>query len=272
MAFSARSMMRLLTLFLLAMFGYSATGQLPADGTIPKFEFASIRQNVGRQVRWRMLFTADGVSAVDVTLQYMLEAAYNLYDPKRWSGGPTWINERRFNLEARYDPIKYKNITPEQDRLMLQQLLANRFGLVVHHDAKELPVYELRVTTQMPKLVPLKRDQNAGTLYRSSCRISHDTEDHLQMSDCTLSNFISVLTPMAASDLNRNIVDQTGLTGHYNFDLSWTPEDPNAAARIDSGAPTIFPALKKELGLELKPAKGVLDTIVVDRAEMPSPN
>jgi uncharacterized protein (TIGR03435 family) len=254
------------------MFNYAAIARLRRRGETPTFEFASIRQNIDRHPRWRMSFTIDGFSAVGVTLQNVLEEAYNLYDPKRWSGTPKWISERRFNIEARYDQAEHKDRTGAQSRAMLQQLLVDRFGLIVHHEPKERPIYELVVARHTPKLVAAKQDRNPDAIYRSTCRITHDTQDHLQMADCTVNNLISVLAPMAASDLNRQIIDGTGLTGHYDFDLSWTPEDPAAAALIDSGAPTIFTAVKKELGLELKPTEGVVDTIVIDKIEMPSPN
>ncbi|MGH9588285.1 MAG: TIGR03435 family protein [Acidobacteriaceae bacterium] len=263
-----------LILFLFALLPSAAIAQSSAEpAKALTFEFASIRQNIDRQIRWRMSFTTNGVSAVDVTLQYVLEEAYGLYDSKRWSGGPGWLSERRFNIEARFDPAEYKDITLAKRRIMLQHLLADRFGLVVHHEPKELPVYALVVAKQRPKLVVRKTtDLNPKNIYGSSCLITRDSLNHVEMKDCTTHDFVSVLTPMVASDLGRNIVDETGLTGHNDFDLSWSPEDPAAAARLNSGAPTIFTALEKDLGLKLKPAKAMLDTIVIDRIEMPSQN
>jgi len=262
-----------LTLFLFALIASAAIAQSSTKpAQTPVFEFASIRQNINPQISWRMSFTTNGVSAVDVTLQYVLEEAYGLYDSKRWSGGPNWLNERRFNIEARFDSAQYKNVTLAQRRAMLQKLLADRFGLVVHHEPKKLPVYALVVAKHGPKLVmPRPADMNSETIYGSTCLITRSSLGHVEMKDCTTRDFISVLTPMVASDLGRNIIDQTDLIGHYNFDLSWSPEDP-AAAALESDAPTIFTALEKDLGLKLKPAKAMLDTIVIDHIEMPSPN
>lgn len=263
-----------LILFLLALVASAAMAQSPAEPVkTPAFEFASIRQNVDRQISWHSSFTADGYSAVDVTLQYVLEEAYDLYDSNRWSGGPGWLNDRRFNIEARFDPAQYKDITLAQRRAMLQHLLANRFGLVAHHQPKELPVFALVVAKHGPKLTTSKpADLNSRTIYGSNCLVTRGGLGHLEMKDCTAQDFASLLTITVASDLGRNIVDQTGLTGHYNFNLTWSPEDPAVAARLDSGAPIIFTALEKQLGLRLKPAKAMLDSIVIDHIGMPSPN
>ena len=263
-----------MALFLLAGVAFGAAAQSPAPpAETPRFDFASIRQNVNPEIRWRMEFTPNGVNGVDVTLAYVLEEAYGLYDGERWSGVPQWARERRFNIEARFDPARYRNITLEQRRAMLQQLLADRFGLVVHHELREGPVYALVVASHGPKLEPSRAaDLRPATVYGSSCVNLPTRGDRVAMKDCTTGDLVSTLNLMAASDLNRRIVDRTGLTGHYNFDLAWSPEDPVAAARLDSDAPTLFTALRRELGLELKAAKGPLDTIVVDRVTMPSPN
>lgn len=264
-----------LALFLLALVSMAAIAQSRAEpAKTPAFEFASIRQNIDRQISWHSFFTTNGYSATDATLHYILEDAYGIYDWKRWSGGPSWLNDRRFNIEARFDPAQYKDITLAQRRAMLRQLLADRFGLIAHHEPKEMPVYALVVAKRGPKLPTAKlAGLHPETIYDSTCQIIREVPgQHLEMEDCTTHDFASLLTVTVASDIGRNIVDQTGLTGHYNFDLTWSPEDPAAAARFDSGAPTIFTALKKELGLKLKPSKAMLDTIVIDHIGMPSPN
>jgi len=238
----------------------------------PAFDVASIRQNIDPQIHWRMQFTKDGVSAVDVTLQYALEEAYGLYDAQRWSGGPNWLATRRFNIEARFDPAEYPNITLDQRRAMLQQLLADRFKAVVHHEPKVFPVYALVVTKNGPKFSETRKDDlQPQTIYGSSCRIG-GKPFHVEMKGCTMQDLASVLNGQLQSDLNRSIIDRTGLSGRYDFTLAWSAEDPATAERFHSDAPPIFSALPQQLGLKLKPAKGQLDTIVIDHIEMPSEN
>jgi uncharacterized protein (TIGR03435 family) len=266
---------RSFTLFVFALVVSAAIGQSATEPSkTPAFDFASIRQNVDPKSGWRMQFTADGVSAVDVTMQYALEEAYGLYDLRRWSSGPDWLNRRRFNIEARFDPAEHKNLTLEQRRAMLQQMLADRCKLVVHHEPKEFPLYAMVIAKNGPKLSETKSERmNSQNLYRSSCLITGTSRtNHLEMQGCTTGEFASILTDQARLDLNRNVIDQTGLSGRYDIVLHWTPEDPALAERLNPDGPPIFTALKEQLGLSLRPTKGMLDTIVVDHIEMPSEN
>src|SRR6202008_1650899 len=77
----------------------------------PRFDVASVRQNLTPEPRWRMSFTDDGVSGEDITLLYVVQESYGLYDEQLWSGIPQWIKETRFDIEAKYDVEKYPQIT-----------------------------------------------------------------------------------------------------------------------------------------------------------------
>jgi hypothetical protein len=110
----------------------SATANLSSDLT-PRYDVASIRQDLNPHPSWRMNFTSDGVSAKDVTLFYAIEEAYGFYDDELWSAVPSWTMQTRFDVEAKYDMEKYPHVTLEQRNGMLQQLLAERFKLIVHH-------------------------------------------------------------------------------------------------------------------------------------------
>jgi uncharacterized protein (TIGR03435 family) len=274
MTFPGPRMTRSLAVSLLALAAFTAFGQSATEATKPPvFDVASIRQNADPKSGWRMQFTADGLTALDVTLQYALEEAYGLYDPNRWSGGPDWLGKTRFNIEARFDPAEYKNLTLEQRRGMLQRMLAERCKLVVHHQPKEFPLYALVVAGSGIKFGKSKPgDPDPRNIYGSSCVIARSTQGRLEMKGCTTRELASDLTGLAGRDLNRNVIDQTGLSGQYDFALSWTPDDPALAERLNSAGPSIFTALQEQLGLKVKPAKGMLDTIVIDHVEMPSEN
>ena len=131
----------------------------------PAYEVVSVRQNLNPNPAWRMNFTADGVSAQDVTLEYAIHEAFGLYDDRLWSGGPAWIREKRFDINARFDLSKYPEPTLDQRREMLQQLLADRFRLVVHHETKEFPLYALVIAKHGGPLFKETREEN---LQRSS--------------------------------------------------------------------------------------------------------
>lgn len=262
-----------LILFLLAV-AATALGQTIAQPPkTPTFDIASIRQNVDPHLGWRMQFTADGVTALDVTLQYALEEAYGLYDIERWSGGPDWLNSRRFNIEARFDPAQYPDITLEQRRAMLRQMLADRCRAAVHHEPKDFPLYALVLAKNGPRLGESKPENlNRTNIYGSACLIRQSGSDHLVMTGCTVREFATLLEGAARLDLNRNVIDQTGLADRYDFALNWSPQDQTLADRLKSTGPDVFTALEKQLGLRLKPAHGQLDTIVIDHIEMPSEN
>ena len=244
----------------------------PAAG--PTFEVASIRQNMNPNPRWHMSPTPDGLDAVDVTLKWVLPWAYGIDNNRLWSGGPEWLNERRFDIQAKFDVSKYPNPTPEQRRTMLQQLLADRFKLVVHHETKEFPLYELVVAKNGPKFEETKPGdiQHNRLDGGAVCVFTRSRRGSLGLRGCTMANLADALTGWTQSDLGRIIEDRTGLTGRYTLALQWTPENVPASAIQNYSGPSIFTALKEQLGLELRPAKGPLDTIVIDHVEMPSPN
>lgn len=89
---------------------------------------------------------------------------------------------------------------------------------------------------------------------------------------------VSSLVFTLTSVVGRTVIDKTGLTGKYNFELKWTPEHgvqastDNGQADPENSAPSIFTALQEQLGLKLQSSRGPVETLVVDHIEMPSEN
>jgi len=247
-----------------------------ADKT-PRYEVASVRENTNPNPRWNMYFTPDGVHAMDVTLLWALHEAYGIGDDDLWSGGPAWLNQKRFDIEAKYDVTQYPNLTRQQRMEMLQQLLADRFKLLVHHEAKEFQLYALVVTGSGVKFAETKpEDLRQSPIYGVMC-VGGGRRGTISMHGCTMKQFADDLSGLGRFDLGRRVVDQTGLSGYYTFALHWARVDaanpPGAAVGApDSADPTIFTAVKEQLGLELKPTNGPIDTMVIDHAEMPTEN
>lgn len=225
-----------------------------------------------------MSFTPDGIHATDVTLLWALHEAYGVSDNDLWSGGPAWLDKARFDIEAKYDIEKYPNLTREQRQAMLQRLLANRFKVVVHHESKEFSLYALVVSKGGPKFEQTKpEDLRKSPVYGVMCMIKEGREGVIGISGCTMTQFANDLATYGRNDLGRKVVDQTELTGNYALALNWAPVDRMNPSTTELNAPepsgpSIFTAIKEQLGLELKPIKGPLDTIVIDHAEMPSEN
>lgn len=242
---------------------------LPDRG--PRFEVASVRQNLNPEPRWKLVFTDDGLHAMDVTLYYAMQDAYGVYDDALWQTVPAWTKEKRFDIEAKYDVEKYTHPTRKEQQAMFQALLEERFGLEVHHEAKEFPLYALVFAKSGMKLVESKPGDPKSTGPRGPICLNTGTRvrGHLEMYGCPISAFTMRIKTLA--QLGRMVVDQTGLEGRYDFKLDWTPD--NAPVSDEPvAAPAFFTALEEQLGLQLKPTKGSLDTITVDHVEMSTEN
>jgi uncharacterized protein (TIGR03435 family) len=154
---------------------------------------------------------------------------------------------------------------------MLQKLLADRFKLAFHHDKKELPVYALVVAKGGPKLTKSEADANAtpSLLFRGL--------GTLPVRNATIADFAGV---MQAAVLDRPVVDQTGLTGRYDFVLTWTPDETQFGGlgvkvpppSENAAAPDLFTAIQQQVGLKFEPTKASVDVIVIDKVEKPSEN
>lgn len=189
------------------------------------------------------------------------------------SGGPKWLDLDRFDIEAtkgNVDAPPPASLAQRpmywQNRAMLQSLLEERFHLVVHNEIKQEPVYEL---------VPVK----------SGLRLKDATADETprqQVNRGQITATATVLSQLAmllAGLLNRPVIDKTGLTGRYDFTLTYAYDasqrgtvGPDADPAVAPDTPSIFTAIEEQLGLSLKSAKGPVEFLVVDRAEKPDAN
>lgn len=261
----------------LAVGGGALNAQTAATQT-PTFEVASIRLNTNPNPAWNMSFTPDGLHAKDVTLLWAIHEAYGISDEDGVSGGPAWLDQKRFDIEAKFDVSEYPKPTLDQRKVMLQQLLADRFKLVVHQESREIPLYALVVAKGGPKLEETKPDNlRRSPVYGAMCTYLRSRRGTLEMQGCSLGNLANGLNGIARIDVGRRVVDQTGLTGRFNMALHWAPvETVNPASPeanpSETAGPSIFTAVKEQLGLELKPTKGLVEILVVDHAEMPTEN
>ena len=255
----------------------SPTASVPqaADTTAkaPEFDVISIRQhneaihasNNGSIATGNRIKTPpDGLSASNINLRALVANAYDIKSDQI-SGGSGWIDSERFDIEAKVvaaNGATPQPLTLEQRNLMLRSLLADRFKLAVHNETKELPIYELVVAKNGPKLPPAKR----GVMFKMTMGDSGMNS----VETAQLSALIGLLT----IQLSRPVVDKTGLIGKFDIKLEWehdTSPSSDSAAN-DASSPSIFTALQEQLGLKLVPAKGPVETIVIDHVERPSAN
>ena len=277
----------------------------------PSFEVASVKADHSGTGMIR--FGGPDVSrytATNVTAQSLIEVAYDMKD-FQVSGGPAWINSDKFDVDAKVEDSMAEQMQKlpvakrqEQTRLMIQSLLADRFKLSVRKETKELPVYALVVAKGGAKLtdaVASPSDSQAKSAPSSQSPGGHAGSDPPKDPPSTVminlgnggkmsltfkGSSISNLAGILSQQVGRQIVDQTGLSGKYDFTLQWTsdntvsafpgmpppPVAPRSADTLDSGGTSIFTALEDQLGLKLESTKGPVDTIVIDHIEQPSEN
>jgi uncharacterized protein (TIGR03435 family) len=197
------------------------------------------------------------------TMMDLIRLAYG-FEPDAVFGGPDWLEFDRFDIAAKAPA----STSPQETRLMLQSLLADRFNLAFHKDVKPMPVYSLK-TGKAPKMIQARGSDDAECRYQGQPDASPYTVYSCR--NMTMAGFAQQLRAMAGDYLADPVVDATGLTGAWDFDLKW-----NSRFRIlTAGAErtTIFSAIDQQLGLRLTAEKAPASVIVIDSVnEKPTDN
>ena len=196
------------------------------------------------------------ITFTHASLKNLIRVAYNLWSPNQIEA-PAWMESATFDIVANVPP----GATREQANLMLQNLLADRFQLKVHHSTKELPIYALVVAKSGPTLKVSVDDPDApkprGTLWSGGRK-------RFEFDRWTMARFAQTLE----SDAQRPVIDMTGLEGTYDIRLEFASAPPIAfaAGSPDPQAPELFTALTEQLGLRLESRRGPVVVLVVDGA------
>jgi uncharacterized protein (TIGR03435 family) len=260
----------------------------------PVYEVASIKPNKSAGNMVRLMFSPDGLSVTNGTLQMLINAAYGV-ENNQISGAPNWVNSEKYDIEAKMDSSTADQLRKlgEDERMverqrMLQALLADRFKLTLHRETKELPTYALVVAKNGLKL----QEAKPGDTYPNGIKgpDGHAGAGMMFMGKEGLTAQgmpIAGLVRHLSRQLGRTVVDKTGLTGKYDFTLKWTPDERQApmfkgtegsqpgtdsAPPPESTGPSIFTAIQEQLGLKLEAQKGTVEVLVIDHVERPSEN
>jgi uncharacterized protein (TIGR03435 family) len=205
----------------------------------------------------------------DYTLKLLVAAAYDL-NPRTISGGPAWVDSDHYDIVA----VTPGEVRPNHDEQMsmLRNLLTERFKLTFHREQKVFSLYELEVGKSGPKLKASTAGPEEPVVMGPG--VVYPQRVVLPARNATIGNFVSLLQ---RAILDRPVVDKTGLSGRYDFDLEWAPDEtqfggdvPTATAAAPS--PPLFEAVQQELGLKLEATRGPVDALVVDRVERPTAN
>ena len=241
-----------------------ACGALAQTAKLPSFEVASVKVAAPccAPGQWReSKILDDRIDFRYVTMKYCVAAAYGLKEYQ--VSGPPWINEARYDILAKAPEGTKK----EQIPAMLRTLLAERFKLQVHREKKEFAVFALVVAKGGPKLTETAPDAPPGANYGISMA---NTVGKVECRRASMTSLANTLPRF----VGRPVVDQTGLTGRYDFDLEFNPDDMKGM-RVEAPPPgmpaaefgmSIFTSIQK-FGLKLEPQKVPLDAVVVDAGE-----
>lgn len=262
----------------------------PAAASGHRFEVASIKPSARGQQGMYVRPSPSGLSVENMPVKEMMVLAWGI-QPFQIAGGPSWTESARYDISAKSE---HKSTLAELF-LMLQSLLEERFQLRIHHVTRQLPLYELVVANKNGKLgpqltksrcieydpsrpAPPPAPSERRVLY---CDGASTGPGSVRMNGVRIARFTTVLGRI----LGRTVVDKTGLTGKYDIEARWTPDQAQlmslyagappglpAPPPFDPNGPSIFTALQEQLGLKLISQKGPVDILVIDHVERPSEN
>jgi uncharacterized protein (TIGR03435 family) len=233
----------------------------------PSFDVATIKPTPAGQQGSRINVNNTGqFSTGNTTFRELVIFAYNLH-PDQIQGLPGWASEEHYDIVGKPDHEGMGN--DRQIRSMLKKLLAERFGLVTHSEKKELTAYTLNLGKTGHKLT-------ANTSGVNLPGFGGRGPGSIGVRNSTMEQFAGFLQ---ARVVDRPVVDKTGLSGKYDFTLTWRPDQlapagPNAPvppADLESRA-DIFGAMQEQLGLRFQSEKTAVDILVIDKAAKPSDN
>jgi uncharacterized protein (TIGR03435 family) len=256
-----------------ALVAVAAMAAFSQSTPAPSFETASIKINNSGESRTSMLLPPGGhIEARNRTLKLLIQAAYPLLD-FQIIGGPGWLTSARFDVTTRGPDHQ---ITQDDLRAMLRELLADRFKLAVHHETREFSIYAMKLNRTDGRLGPEMRRPDTDCFIGRGAPPPTPQPGESRGFVCGFTEAAGEMTgrgidmPALAIELteyaDRAVVDQTGLRGNFNLSLRWLPE----GAGGDTSLPSLFTAVREQLGLKLESTKGPADVLVIDRAEKPS--
>lgn len=242
--------MRILRLAAIAIAAQLAWAQAPS------FEAASIHRNGGGSLNTQIDTSAAGrLTITNASLKTLIRNAYSVLS-FQLANEPAWLDTEMYDIQATTG--KAEQLSSEQLKPLLQNLLADRFALKVHWETREGTVYALMLDKGGPKFREGTVDSKAGMNTQKG-------PERVTMKGTAQT--MEVLAGNLGNQLGRFAVDKTGLKGVWDFTLTWDRQ-----ATADSTGPSLFTALREQLGLRLEAQKGPTQILVIDRADHASEN
>jgi uncharacterized protein (TIGR03435 family) len=248
------------------------SGQTQAD--LPAFEVASIKPSSAQGGRMEIngFYTYPGGRVVGrgCTLAYLIDLAFDIQS-FQISGGPSWIHDDRFEIEARppasslssqATPLSIKAPPNAEQRQMLQALLADRFQMKFRREIEQGPVYLLLKKSGPLQLEAAKDQGKSDFSWVGGLRGGIISGNGLVGTNISM----PILASRLSRYLERPVLDQTGITGFFDFKFAYAPDEPH---------PDVLSAIlasAQGIGLKLASSRGPVETITIDHVEKPSSN
>jgi uncharacterized protein (TIGR03435 family) len=239
-------------------------GRTNGDGDQHQFEVATIKPHTGDESVINMGGGRQRYESTNVSLKLLVELAYGLPEDQV-SGGPAWVESKRFDISAKIADADWEEMQKlghlqqaERLRPMLQSLLRDRMQVVIAHQPKRLGVYALVVGKGGSKLRPVGSPELPPSGVHSFMMV-------MMQKDIP----VAILAQFLENHFHRTVLDKTGLTGMYDIDFKVSLPDRGAGEDEES---VVLRALEDQLGLKIESRKEVVDTVVIEKAELPSEN
>jgi uncharacterized protein (TIGR03435 family) len=238
----------------------------------PNFEVATVKPSTPNKPGKGFAFRGGHFVTFNTNMNDLVAFAYGFHS-KQIIDGPAWFGTDLYDIEAK--PNAEGQPSHKQMQTMVQKLLADRCKLTFHHDKRGLSVYVISLASGGPKMT-----KSTGDPHDPGAFLFRNLGD-LIVRNQTMADFA---TGMQSVVMDKPVVDQTGLTDKYDFQLKWTPDESQFGQFRGTGAvvppppenpkapPSLYTAIQEQLGLKMGPGKVTDDVIVIDHVEKPSEN
>ncbi len=255
---------------LCGMMGMPAQGQdakkpelakMMAKDANPDWEVATVKPSDPNDTRGQHInLRGRRVMLLDTTVEQFLLLGYGV-QKSQLVGEPEWVKTERWDV----DGIPDVEGVPSWKQLqgMMQKILAERFGLQMHHEQREMPVFALTVAKGGPKAIANTSDPNGWMDQQNGEANGRHTE---ALKNASMADLALILQ----FHVDRPVLDQTGLKGRYDFKLQWTVDEAQTTAA--DAPPGLFTAIQDQIGLKLERVKAPADVLAIDKVERPGAN
>lgn len=236
----------------------------PLEESLPSkplvWDVVSIKPHKELDSGGSMYMRRDRIEINNLTIQMLFWGAFEVRSQDQIVGWPSWVDSDHFDIRAKLsaeDTDAWQKLRGEEQsqqwHQLMRQILEGRFAMKAHIEKRVLPSYDLVIAKNGPKLKESAPDEGGLSNY-SPGKIS------------AKSTLMTGLVVSLSGNVGRVVIDKTGLSGKYDFELTWAPDN-----QPDAG-PSIFSALQGQLGLKLESSKAPVGVVVIDHLERPSEN